>query len=137
MVSKNLLKAILMASAFGLFVVATPHKSHAQEGIGERIGERIDQGIEKLGNEIRENWNSLRQFVDKLGVQGRVYARLRWDKNLENANLEIDVNESGIVELRGRVASELAKQKAVELARDTIGVTDVVDNLVAVTEASK
>jgi len=101
----------------------------AQEGIGERIGARIDRFTEDL----REGWDSLRKRIDQMGVQGRVYGRLRWDKHLDSTQLDIDVQQDNTVILRGQVASPAAKKKAVELANDTVGVTRVVDELVVVT----
>lgn len=117
---------VLILSFAGM---STCSQASAQEGIGERIGERIDRSLEKLGNEIQENWDSLRKFVDKLGVQGRVYSRLRWDKHLENSELDIDVTEGGIVRVSGRVADASAKEQAIKLTEDTIGVTRVIDQL--------
>ena len=64
-----------------------------------------------------------------MGVQGRVYGRLHWDKSLENAKLEISVCDNHAVVLSGNVASTAAKEKAEELARDTIGVGSVVNEL--------
>ena len=122
-------KPVMFALIFSFVGLASCSQASAQEGIGERIGERIDRSVEKLGNEIQENWDSLRRFVDKLGVQGRVYSRLRWDKRLEDAELEIDVTEGGVVRVSGQVADASAKEQAIKLTEDTIGVTRVIDRL--------
>jgi osmotically-inducible protein OsmY len=69
-------------------------------------------------------------------VQGRVYGRLHWDKALEGAALDIDVRDKQVVVLRGKVASAAAKQKAEQLAGDTIGVSSVVNELAIAGTAS-
>ena len=122
------LTILLATAAMFLVPVGTP-KSEAQEGLGERIGAELDEGISRLSEEFREGWASLKQAVDKMGVQGRVYSRLRWDKQLSQADLDVDVEEGGIVALGGTVADETAKQKALQLAQDTVGVNRVIDRL--------
>jgi hypothetical protein len=100
------------------------------EGIGEQIGRQIDRGLERLGSELEETWTDIRRSIDKLSVQGRVYGRLRWDKEIDVDRLDIDVRGKDVVILTGTVADEAARRKAVQLARDTVGVREVVDQLV-------
>ena len=101
----------------------------AQEGAVEKIGRRIDQGLETLSQEVQEAWADVRKSVDKLGVQGRVYGRLRWDKSLAEEPIEVDVEGRDIVTLTGRVPDEATRQKALQLAKDTVGVREVLDRL--------
>ena len=101
----------------------------AQEGTAERIGRRIDQGLEQLTEEVRQTWTEVRKSVDQLGVQGRVYGRLRWDKALAEEPIDVDVEEKSTVVLTGRVPDEESRQKAIQLAEDTVGVREVVDHL--------
>ena len=99
------------------------------QGTAEKIGEKIDRGISQIGAELSQAWAEVRKSVDKMGVQGRVYGRLHWDKALENANLDIDVRDGQVVVLKGAVNSAAAKQKAEQLTGDTIGVTSVINEL--------
>jgi osmotically-inducible protein OsmY len=115
-------------------LLALVSESLAQERAGETIGRRIDRGLEQLADEVREAWAKARKAVDELGVQGRVYGRLRWDKALADQPIDVDVEqqsneEESTVILTGRVADERARKKAIELAQDTIGVREVVDRL--------
>lgn len=64
-----------------------------------------------------------------MGVISRVYSRLHWDKALTSAMLELEVKAGGVVVLRGVVSDSAAKIKAVTLTADTVGVTQVVDEL--------
>ena len=116
--------AVCLASA-----LPTAPTAVAQPGIGERIGQGLDQGLSRLGDELQEGWQSLRQGVDKMGVQARVYSRLHWDKQLADSKIDVEVPEEGVVALRGRVDDAAAKEKALKLAQDTVGVARVVDSL--------
>ncbi len=123
-----------MAMGAGVLVmlVGTAVKLPAQEseeGFAERLGERLDRGVEQLGRRLQKSWAEIRQSVDELSVQGRVYGRLRWDKALSGETIDIDVQKENVVVLSGMVADEAARQKAVKLAEDTVGVREVVDRL--------
>jgi osmotically-inducible protein OsmY len=64
-----------------------------------------------------------------MGVQGRVYGRLQWDKALQGAKLDIEVKNANTVVLTGSVPTTEAKAKAQELAEGTVGVSSVVNQL--------
>jgi osmotically-inducible protein OsmY len=80
-------------------------------------------------NQIREGFERAVAAIEQLGVAGRVYARLRWDKALSGASVSVDVPKEGLVVLRGTVPNEAAIRKAVELAYDTMGVERVTSEL--------
>jgi len=126
-------RAILITAVACLFGGAIMANTWAQqrteEGTGEQIGEKIDQGVRRIGEQLRHGWHEVRKGVDKLSVQGRVYGRLHWDKALEHATLEIQMRDATVVVLKGSVPDLAAKGKAVVLAQDTVGVSDVVDEL--------
>ena len=65
-----------------------------------------------------------------MGVQGRVYGRLHWDKTLEGANVDVSVRDNQVVVLTDHVATATAKLNAEQIANDTVGVTNVVNELV-------
>jgi hypothetical protein len=106
-------------------------------GTAEKIGQQIDRGLSQLGAELSEAWSDVRRGVEKMGVQGRVFGRLHWDKALHGAKLDISVRDNSTVVLTGSVASAEAKAKAEELARDTIGVTSVVNQLAVAARAGQ
>jgi BON domain-containing protein len=101
----------------------------SEPAVVKRIGESVDRGLNTLGQKLRKTWADVRQSIDELTVQGRVYGRLRWDKALEKAPIEISVQNENTVTLSGTVADESAHTTAVQLAQSTIGVGKVVDNL--------
>jgi hyperosmotically inducible protein len=102
-----------------------------------QIGERVDRALDRLGDNIREGWEEARSAVNRMGLQARVYSRLRWDKALENETIEIDVQASDAVLLRGNVQTDAAKHKAIALARETVGVARVVDELTVAVPAAE
>lgn len=105
-------------------------------GTATQIGEKIDRGLSQIGAGLSQAWGEVRQSIEKMGVQGRVYGRLHWDKALEGATLDISVRDSNVVVLSGKVANEAAKKKAEQLARDTVGVGSVVNELAVASTAS-
>ncbi len=118
-----------MVLAGGGLLVATVLPSRAQEPGEESFSQKLNRGVNRIGEELRQGWIEVRKSVDKLGVQGRVYGRLHWDKALADATIDIQVRDDHIVVLKGSVDSESAKNKAVQLAQDTTGVSQVVDEL--------
>jgi hypothetical protein len=125
-----------LSISIGVAILLALHSesSAQEEGAGESIGRRIDRGLEQLTEEVREAWAKARKQVDQLGVQGRVYGRLRWDKALADEPVGVAVeqkstDEESTVILTGRVPDERARKKAIELAQDTVGVREVIDRL--------
>ena len=94
----------------------------------EDVGRAIKKGLDKTREAVREEFAKTREAVHDMSVESRVYGRLHWDKALNSAVLDLKF-ENGVVTLRGSVANSEAKTKAVTLARDTVGVTKVIDQL--------
>jgi hypothetical protein len=61
-------------------------------------------------------------------LEGRITARLHWDKSLSGAAIQVYA-AGETVELRGTVASQEQRQRAVQLAETTAGVEHVSDLL--------
>jgi hyperosmotically inducible periplasmic protein len=116
--------AVLAVTALG--VTST---THAQQGIAGRAGEALDN----VGRNIRagvENavaTNNVAAYEQEL--LARVYSRIHWDKYLVGSTLEIQVQADGTAILRGAVPDKVYKDRAVVLARDTVGISKVVDEL--------
>ena len=69
-----------------------------------------------------------------VGLTTKVKSKLVADEVVKAAQIEVTTKD-GVVTLTGNVDSEVAKQKAIELARSTTGVKDVVD-MISAREAS-
>jgi hypothetical protein len=138
-------KPIELNSAHGLIVLilsilACPTmQAYAQFGPADAVG----RALENAGRNIRRG---VQNAVD--ATQGpvvvyenplvaRVYSRLQWEKLLAGSTLELEVRDDGTAVLRGEVASKEAKERAFLLARDTIGINRVIDELRVPASATK
>lgn len=96
--------------------------------LGRKVVEKLQGGPGEGGalsgplRAVRGNWN-------ELTLDARVSCRLRWDRDLEGASIRVRPAGAGSVELQGNVATLAQRQRAVDLARSTVGVNDVVDRL--------
>ena len=68
--------------------------------------------------------------VDDAAITAAVKSKLAADMDINPFNIDVDANE-GVVTLQGRVEKAEARSKAEELARETDGVTRVI-NLIKV-----
>jgi osmotically-inducible protein OsmY len=67
--------------------------------------------------------------VNSTPIDARVRWRIRWDKALAGADVQVDSPSGGVVQLRG-VVNDLSRQRrAVELAESTEGVDRVISEL--------
>lgn len=122
----NPLKFIVVGGIVALCVTAG---IRGEEGTGEQVGKKIDQTIGEFREGAKKVIGDVRASVERMGVEGRVYARLHWDKALQGASISVDVGKDGNTTLRGTVPDGKAKAKAEQLAGDTVGVQRVVNEL--------
>lgn len=71
---------------------------------------------------------SVRQTVDDATITTRVKAALVRDDQIKARNINVDTTR-GVVQLKGKVASQAEAEKAVSLARQVEGVARVENNL--------
>jgi osmotically-inducible protein OsmY len=127
---------------FGVLALAASgallaYNAGAQEPqAGRKVGEKIDEaaaavrrGVDRASDSVRAEFHKVKASVNAMGVAGRVYGRLRWDKGLEAAKIDVDADRDGTVTLSGTVADAVARGKAVRLAAETVGVVRVADEL--------
>lgn len=115
--------ALLTAS-----LVAANAECKAQ-GVVERAGQALDNAGRNIRRGVENAVARGEAAVRETDVFGRVYGRIHWDKKLADSVIELEVQADGTTTLRGAVADAAAKKRAVVLARDTVGVTTVVDEL--------
>lgn len=106
-----------------------------QDHTGKKVGQQLDElgqtikrGLKNTEDAIREQFAKTRQFVHDMDLAARVYGRLHWDKRLHGSELDLDVKDE-VATLSGTVPDAKARAKAVELARDTVGIREVKDQL--------
>ncbi len=84
---------------------------------GAKIGEGVAVGAERA-----------QRAVSDVSVTAKIKSKMTLDDTVEAAQIDVDTNGS-VVTLRGTVDSEAKRARAVQLARETDGVTSVVDEL--------
>jgi osmotically-inducible protein OsmY len=120
---------LLRGVAVCVLVAGTALVAVGQKQDSDSIGDKIDRGVRDVESKLRESWGDIKRGTHRMTVQGRVYARLYWDKALADGNLKIEAKDGGVVVLKGTVSNRDARRRAVELAQSTVGVNDTVDEL--------
>jgi hypothetical protein len=140
----------LLAVSLACYALAGPAQQQQPPvgggGVAERAGERLDEfgrairdgfekaeetivgGLNKTGETVRDGLVRARDTVQGMGVYSRVYSRIHWDKVLHSSNILLRA-EGGVITLRGAVADDGAKAKAISLVADTVGFTRVINQL--------
>jgi osmotically-inducible protein OsmY len=108
----------------------------AQQGIAERVGQKVDgvgrglrTEVQEINDGLRKRFETVRTDVHRMGAPSRIYARIHWDKALHGSRIEVHMIRGGGVLLRGVVADDEARKRAVALASETVDVTEVIDEL--------
>lgn len=84
---------------------------------GAQIGERVATGA-----------NQAQRMATDAGLTAKIKAKMALDDTIEAARIDVDT-ANGVVTLSGSVRSETERQRALQLARETAGVTSVNDRL--------
>jgi hyperosmotically inducible protein len=90
--------------------------SRARE-TGAAIGERVAEGA-----------SDAQRALAQAGVTAKIKSKMALDDTIKAANINVDTDGS-VVTLTGRVSSEAERTRALQLARETEGVTSVVDRI--------
>ena len=122
-------RTIGLATTLVLAAALAPACLVRAQGVAERVGEGLDNAGRGIRNGVRGAFARTQNTVHNQDILSRVYSRIHWDKTLVGSTLELEVLDGGTAVLRGGVTDPAAKQRAVILARDTVGVTQVVDQL--------
>jgi hyperosmotically inducible periplasmic protein len=90
--------------------------------------ERARDAGARVGETVAVGANRAQQAVDNAAMTTKIKAKMTLDDLVEAARIDVDTN-SGVVTLSGTVRSEAERTRALQLARETEGVTSVVDRL--------
>jgi osmotically-inducible protein OsmY len=106
--------------------------SHQDADRLTRVARRAAAKIEALtggvGHQLPDGWQTLHVGGDEAALESRVGTRLRWDRALAGATIEVRASGT-TVELHGTVADDNQRGRAVELAGATLGVEHVTDKM--------
>ena len=96
----------------------------------QTAGQAVQGGLQTAGQAVQGGFQKTRTSVHNMEVIPRVYSRLHWDKSLTTSSLELEVRDGGVAILTGVVPDAAAKAKALMLTAETVGVFQVVDQVV-------
>jgi len=90
----------------------------------DQAGTAADRAADKMGAAAQD----AKANLTDAGLTAKVKTRLGTDNRVHATHIDVDTNNK-VVTLKGNVASDAERQAAVEIARGTDGVSDVVDHL--------
>ena len=96
----------------------------------DNAGRSIKRGFQSAGQAVQGGFIRTKTSVHNMELVSRVYSRLHWDKALTTSNIELEVTDGGIATVTGVVPDAAAKAKALTLTSETVGVIQVVDQVV-------
>jgi hypothetical protein len=119
-----MMKTFVGLVMMGSVVAATGCERQDAERL-TRVGWKVADKLQGLVPD-KTPWGASWSPVPDGSLEARVRARFEADKYLAPLNIEVIATDHG-VRLRGRVADEVLKRRAVELAESTVGVEKVAD----------
>ena len=107
----------------------TTHPSASPVGTsGATNTERARERAAELGEKAADAAAKVQEGVSEAGVTAKIKAKMALDDSVKSRSINVTTNGS-IVTLSGTVASVHEHDRAVALARETVGVSQVVDQL--------
>ena len=104
-------------------------------GTSGRVSDDIDidtsrarEAGAKVGESVAVGANEAQRVLSDAGLTAKIKAKMALDDTISAAAIDVDSNGSTVT-LSGRVESQAGRSRAVQLARETEGVTRVVDQL--------
>ncbi|MBM4070684.1 MAG: BON domain-containing protein [Planctomycetes bacterium] len=119
------LRALFLGFGLLPFAGCSRGDSDCLARIARKVSCRVGDATAEIKNSLGTGWQDV---GGELGVEARVTARLRWDKALADAAIEVKLHD-GEIELTGVVKDEAQRQRAIEIAGSTSGVEKVADQL--------
>lgn len=90
--------------------------------------ERAREAGAELGERVAVGAETAQRAVADASLTSKIKAKMALDDRVRAANIDVDTSGS-VVTLSGRVASDDERTRALQLAKETDGVTSVVDRL--------
>jgi hyperosmotically inducible protein len=93
-----------------------------------RAADKAGAAAGRAADQVSASAHDAKSNLSDAGLTAKVKTRLGTDSRVHATDINVDTNH-GVVTLKGNVASEAERKAAVDLARGTDGVSDVVDQL--------
>ena len=96
---------------------------------GETVDvDRARQAGAKVGEEVAEGANEVERAASDATLTAKIKSKMALDDSVDALDIDVDTT-NGVVTLSGSADSEISRNRAVQLARETEGVLTVVDRL--------
>jgi hyperosmotically inducible protein len=82
-----------------------------------------------IGEKVATTANEAQRALGEMSLQGKIKSKMALDEIVKASAINVD-SANGVVTLTGTIRSEAERARAVQLARETSGVTSVNDRLV-------
>ena len=105
--------------------VSEPVVGTAGDGVNVNSAREVGAAV---GETVAEGANQAQRIADNAAITARIKSKMALDEIVEAADIDIDTT-NGMVTLTGTVASATECERAVRLAKETQGVTSVIDRL--------
>jgi hyperosmotically inducible periplasmic protein len=94
----------------------------------ERARQKGSEAAKGVGQELKEAGKAIGEIVDDGALGAKIKSKMALDDLVKAIDINVDVKD-GVVTLTGKVGSVKEKERALQLARETTGVKNVVDKL--------
>jgi osmotically-inducible protein OsmY len=91
------------------------------------VGTARETGAE-IAEKVAVGANAAERFAESAALTAKIKSKMALDDTVEAARIDVDTSGS-VVTLSGTVDSQAERERALQLARETEGVTSVVDAL--------
>lgn len=97
------------------------------------VGRTVDVGTAReagadIAEKVAEGANQAQRIASNAALTAKIKSKMALDDTVEAARIDVDTAD-GVVTLNGTVESAAQRQRAMQLARETDGVTSVIDRL--------
>ena len=127
----RLVVLLIVIGAIGVFAVSNGWLS----GIGERTEaeepldtDRIRERGAEIAERVAEGATKAEAVLSEAGLTAKIRSKIALDDTLDGADVSVDT-EGTIVTVKGTVLTGSQRERVVQLARETEGVTSVVNRI--------
>lgn len=98
-------------------------------GVSDEVNpERAREAGAEVGEKVAEGANKAQRAMSDASLTTKIKAKMTLDDTIEAFDIDVDSNGSTVT-LSGTVETEAQRKRALQLARETDGVTSVIDRL--------
>jgi osmotically-inducible protein OsmY len=98
-------------------------------GVADRIDtSKAREAGAELGEKVAVGAETAQRAASAATLTSKIKAKMALDDRVAATNIDVDTTGT-VVTLSGRVRSEAERGRALDLARETVGVTSVIDHL--------